>query len=207
MSTERPLVLSLNSGNCVKKLEKQNIIAAVTTHWLPLPQYYRDMSACFSHSSSPLCHTEAEDPEKYLMPSQNVCDFRNSLYFSLWPNTNTILMCSEDTNEFDYQIMFRFSCIIIKKNLRIKEHKWHFHSLTGITLLKDWNLSISQRSIELGEDLPTSKQSSDWKMCVWGGVGWGAGVEWNCFASTVLLWLVQWFKWLSRMAAQWTGSG
>lgn len=35
--TERPLVLSLNSSNRIKKLEKQNIIAAVTTHWLPLP--------------------------------------------------------------------------------------------------------------------------------------------------------------------------
>lgn len=47
LSTERPLVLSLNSSNCVKKLEKQNIIAAATTHWLPLPLYYRDKSACF----------------------------------------------------------------------------------------------------------------------------------------------------------------
>lgn len=41
-STERPLVLSLNSSIRIKTLEKQNIIAAVTTHWLPLPLCCRD---------------------------------------------------------------------------------------------------------------------------------------------------------------------
>lgn len=65
LSTERPLVLSLNSSNCIKKLEKQNIIAAVTTHCLPLPLYYRDKSACFAHTSSPLCLPEAVDQQNY----------------------------------------------------------------------------------------------------------------------------------------------
>lgn len=37
LATQRPLVLSPNSSNRIKKLEKQNIIAAVTTRWLPLP--------------------------------------------------------------------------------------------------------------------------------------------------------------------------
>lgn len=90
LSTERPLVLSLNSSNCIKKLEKQNIIAAVTTHCLPLPLYYRDKSACFAHTSSPLCLPEAVDQQNYwTLGHEYLWRLWNSPYFNTSPLSST----------------------------------------------------------------------------------------------------------------------
>lgn len=86
LSTERPLVLCLNSSNCVKKLEKQNIIAAVTTHWLPLPHTTVTTLLVFH---TPQAHFAA----RRLWSCRNiacrvanvVASFFNSLYFIISP--------------------------------------------------------------------------------------------------------------------------